>query len=284
VRVEVIGDARLYLGDCREILPGLAPINCVVTSPPYGNVRDYGGHAPVNCLAVINHIANLLLPGGVCVWNVADQVIDGSETGESFRHALHAIECGLRLHDTMIYCREGVTFPDANRYHPAFEYMFVFSKSAPAHFNGIKDWRNKWGGTVIHGNRREADGSKSVPKRNGELVPSTGLRRNWWVIPNAEMGDAGDHPAPMPYALAYDHIATWTDPGESVCDPFMGSGTSMVAAIKQGRVPIGIEIHEPYFDIALRRIEAAYRQADLFIPRATPVPARQAGLFEGNDD
>ena len=142
----MIDRAVLYLGDCREILPTIENVNAVITSPPYDNMRTYGGHEPVNCLAVINLIANILEDGGVCMWNVADQVIDGSETGTSFRHALRAMECGLRLHDTMIYCKEGVTFPDANRYHPAFEYMFVFSKGAPAHFNGIKDWKNKWGG------------------------------------------------------------------------------------------------------------------------------------------
>jgi len=81
-----IGDATLYLGDCMDILPTLGKVDAVVTSPPYGDLRDYGGEyhkSPVDLINLIN-----LTDGGVCVWNVADQVIDGSESGESFRQAL----------------------------------------------------------------------------------------------------------------------------------------------------------------------------------------------------
>jgi hypothetical protein len=275
MRVETIGSARLFLGDCREVLPTLGRVDAVVTSPPYDGLRDYGGHPPVNCLAVINHIANALNDGGVCVWTVADQVVNGSETGTSFRHALHAIDCGLRLHDTMIYCKEGVTFPDANRYHPAFEYMFVFSKGAPRCFNGIKDWKNKHGGARMHGTDRQKDGSTTVISGVGRLVPAEGLRRNWWVIANPYVGDTEGHPAPMPYALAHDHIATWTDIGASVVDPFMGSGTTGVACARLGRSFVGIEIEPRYFDIACRRIEQAQRQTDLFVTQPPPAKAVQ---------
>ena len=264
-RVEHIGAATLYLGDCREILPQIGRVDAVVTSPPYDAMRTYGGHNAVNTLAVINHIANLLEAGGVCMWNVADQVIDGSESGTSFQQALHAIHCGLRLHDTMIYCKEGVTFPDANRYHPAFEYMFVFSKGAPKCFNGIKDWRNKWGGSPIQGTDRQPDGRTTIIKGMGRRVQDVGLRRNWWPINNPCTGDTCGHPAPMPYSMASDHIYTWTNVGDGVADPFMGSGTTGVACAKLGRRFIGIEIEPRYFDIACRRIEQAQRQLDLFI-------------------
>lgn len=278
-RVEHIGGATLYLGDARDVLPTLGKVDAVVTSPPYGAIRDYGGHPPVNCLAVINHIANALNEGGVCVWNVADQTIDGSESGESFRQALHAIACGLRLHDTMIYCKEGVTFPDANRYHPAFEYMFVFSKGAPSVFNGIEDWRNKWGGSPMHGTDRQQDGQTTRIKGMGNPVKQYGLRRNWWVIANPHTGETGGHPAPMPYSLAYDHIRTWTKEGATVMDVFAGSGTTGVACARLGRQFIGIEIEERYFNIACRRIEQAQRQADFFVAPAVAVKPVQEGLL-----
>lgn len=281
MRTEIIGDATLILGDCREILPTLSGVDAVITSPPYDGMRAYEGVAPVNCLAVINHIANILNVGGVCVWNVADQVIDGSESGSSFRQALHAIDCGLRLHDTMIYCREGVTFPDSNRYHPAFEYMFVFSQGAPAHFAGICDWRNKWGGSPMHGTDRQPNGETTRINGHGRPVRDMGMRRNWWVISNPFTGETAGHPAPMPYSMAYDHIVTWTTVGATVLDPFLGSGTCGVAAGKAGRRFIGIEIHEPYFDIACRRIEAAQRQKDLFIhePAKAAQKENEADLF-----
>jgi site-specific DNA-methyltransferase (adenine-specific) len=264
-RVEIIGDARLYLGDSRDILP--LPIHAAVTSPPYGEIRDYGGHEIGCLLDIISKLADSISEGGVIMWNVGDQVVGGSESGESFRHALHAMSCGLRLHDTMIYCKEGVSFPDSNRYHPAFEYMFVFSKGSPAHFNGIADWLNKWRGTPPHGTKRLPNGETAKNQDIGfgepQPIAALGLRRNWWPINNAFRGD-NDHPAPMPYSMAFDHIVTWTDPGETVCDPFMGSGTTGVACAETGRAFIGIEIDEGYFDKACRRVEAAQRQQRLF--------------------
>lgn len=264
----------LYLGDSRDILPTVDLLDAVVTSPPYDGIRDYGeSFTGLDWKAIIERLAIQLKPGGVVVWNVADQVVEGSETGTSFRQALWAMDCGLRLHDTMIYCKEGVTFPDNNRYHPAFEYVFVFSAGAPKHFNGIKDWKNKWGGSKMHGTDRLADGSTKTINGNGNPVPAYGLRRNWWVVSNPYTGDTGGHPAPMPYTLASDHIETWTVPGDLVADPFMGSGTTGIAAVKLGRRFVGIELEEKYFDIARRRISDALSRPDMFIE--PPKPAKQ---------
>ncbi len=273
-RVEQIGDCTLYLGDCLEVMKGLGKVDAVVTSPPYGAIREYGGHPAPDLLAVISLCAEKLSLGGVIVWNVADQSINGSETGDSFRQALHAMNCGLRLHDTMIYCKEGVTFPDAKRYHPAFEYMFVFSNGAPSHFSGIKDWPNKWRGTPPHGTKRLPNGETMGTNEIGFGEPGTiadfGLRRNWWPTNNVTKGfSVGGHPAPMPYSMAFDHAVTWTAEGETILDPFCGSGTTGVACVNLGRKLIGIEIEPKYFDIACRRIEEAYRQPRLF---AEPAP------------
>lgn len=272
-RVEHIGDATLILGDCREVLPTLGKVDAVVTSPPYDNLREYGqaGTGPTEAIPVI---ASSISAGGVVVWNVADQTIDGSESGTSFRQALAFKDAGLRLHDTMIYCKEGVTYPDANRYHPAFEYMFVFSNGAPRCFNGIRDWKNKWGGSAMHGTDRNPDGTTKPISGIGRAVPNMGLRRNWWVIANPYTGETQGHPAPMPYSMASDHIETWTDVGAAILDPFMGSGTTGVACAKLGRKFIGIEIEPKYFDIACRRIAEAYRQPRLFA-EPTPKPVQE---------
>jgi DNA modification methylase len=269
MRKEIIGDAELWLGDCLEVMDSWPPcraFDAVVTSPPYDSLRTYGGHGQVDCFQVLRRCAERIGDGGVIMWNVKDQTIDGSETGTSFRHALYCIENGLRLHDTMIYCRLGVTFPDANRYLPATEYMFVFSKGAPKHFNPLKDRKNRYAGTVMRGTDRQFDGSLTKKVRSGETVPEYGLRYNWWLLHNAEAGSGqfGGHPAPMPYPMAEGHVLTWTDPGEIVFDPFMGSGTSGVACAKTGRKFVGIEIEESYFDVACERISNAQRQERLF--------------------
>lgn len=281
IRKEVtIGDCRLILGDCLEVLPTLGNVDAVVTSPPYDGIREYGeGYSGLDWGEAISRLACVIKDGGVLVWNVADQTVEGSETGTSFRQALHAMECGLRLHDTMIYCKEGVTFPDSNRYHPAFEYMFVFSKGSPSNFNGIRDWKNKWSGSKMHGTDRLADGSTKRINGHGKPVPEFGLRRNWWVISNPYTGETNGHPAPMPFSLASDHIETWTLPRQMVLDPFLGSGTSGVAAVKLGRKFIGIEIDEGYFDIACKRIEKAYAQPDMFVEASRNPEAKQADIF-----
>jgi site-specific DNA-methyltransferase (adenine-specific) len=253
----------------------------VVTSPPYDNIRAYGeAFDGLDWKPVFQAFPEILNPGGVVVWNVADQVVNGSETGTSFRQALWAMDCGLRLHDTMIYCKEGVTFPDNNRYHPAFEYVFVFSAGAPKHFNGIKDWKNKSAGRSSLGStQRQPDGSTRETSSSVKLsiTPEYSLRRNWWIVANPYNGETAGHPAPMPFTLVSDHIETWTKQGSIVADPFMGSGTTGVAAVKLGRKFIGIEIEPKYFDIACKRIQAALDAPDLFIE--APKPAKQEELL-----
>ena len=122
----------------------------------------------------------------------------------------------------------------------------------------------------MHGTDRLPDGSTQRINNHGQLVPAQGLRRSWWPIANPYTGETKGHPAPMPFGLAHDHIRTWTIDGQTVLDPFMGSGTTGVACVKLGRKFIGIEIEPRYFDIACKRIQAAYDQPDMFIEAAKP--------------
>jgi site-specific DNA-methyltransferase (adenine-specific) len=265
----------LYLGDCTEVLPSLKPLHLIVTSPPYDKLRTYGGHT-VDTFKVIKQCADLLKPGGVLMWNVRDQTIKGSQTGTSFRQALHAMDCGLFLHDTMIYIRSGVTFPDTNRYLPAFEYMFVLSNGPPKHFNGIKDRANKIVGHRAPGAYRQTDGTlKHKIKVDAEVF---GLRYNYWNMYNLGNKEFGDHPATMPPEMAKDHIETWTDEGETVLDPFMGSGTTGVAAIEMGRKFVGIEINPEYYDVSCKRLYKALRSPSIHV--AKPEPLKQKDFNE----
>ena len=197
----VIGDCKLYLADCRDILWMFDDIDAVITSPPYDNIRTYEGHADVDTFDVIKQISKLLVRGGVCMWNVRDQTVNGSETGTSFRQALYAMECGLLLHDTMIYCKEGITFPNSNRYHPCFEYMFCFSNGAPKYFNGIKDWKNKTSGKMKTSDTvRDRHGNLVPRNRIGEYIPPISLRRNWWIV-QTNQGSLHRHAASSSDAL-----------------------------------------------------------------------------------
>lgn len=264
----IIGDAQLYLGDCLEILPTLGKVDAVITSPPYDNLREYGGHA-WDFEGIALALSKGIKIGGVIVWVVGDAVIDGSESCTSFTQALHFKSLGLRLHDTMIYEKAGTAFPEQTRYYQQFEYMFILSNCAPKTVNLIRDKKNRWGGETTFGNssNRQKDGTlKQSGKRE---IGETGIRPNIWRYTSGFGFNAADsvahlHPAIFPERLASDHAQSWTNPADTILDPFMGSGTTGVACANLGRKFIGIEIEKKYFDIACERIDNAYRQQRLF--------------------
>lgn len=255
----------LMHGDCLEKMAEIpaGSVDLTVTSPPYDDLRDYAGAAhdwsADKWRSVIAHLFRLTAPGGVVVWVVGDATVRGSETGSSFKQALHAMDTGFRLHDTMIWNKGGFSAVGAlaARYAPVFDYMFVWSKGAPKTFNPIKDRPNKWAGSDVHGTIR-VDGENRVPVSNkGKVIADFGQRFNIWEVgPVRQRGD-GKHPAPFPETLATDHILSWSAPGDTVLDPFLGSGTTGVASVKTGRNFIGIERNERYFDLARKRIAAA---------------------------
>jgi site-specific DNA-methyltransferase (adenine-specific) len=258
---------RIYQGDCLEIMKGWPDgfIDLVVTSPPYDNLRDYKGFS-FDAGKILSEVFRVLKSGGVCVWVVGDQVINGSESLTSFRHALAAVECGLRLHDTMIYMKDGVVFPDKTRYAQLFEYMFVFSKGSPKTFNPILK-HNIHAGKKVSGTDREPDGSLS--KRMGKVYPDMSPLPNVWQYSTGWMKNSKDpiafeHPATFPEKLAGDHIISWSNEGDVVLDVFSGSGTTAIMAERLSRKWLGCEIEQTYVRLAQERIAAEQAQGKLF--------------------
>lgn len=261
---------KLIHGDCIHAMQQLDEgfIDLTVTSPPYDNLRTYEGSLEWNediWKQVLEQLYRVTKQGGVVVWVVGDATIKGSETGTSFKQALYAKEIGFNLHDTMIYQKSGFPFPTHTRYYPAFEYMFVWSKGSPKTYNPIRDRKNTYAGGKVarkHGNRK-ADG-KVHPNAAMHLDPNRvikkhGVRMNIWKITSSSsVGDkeALKHPATFPIQLATDHIKSWSNEGDTVFDPFMGSGTTGVACKNLGRNFIGIEKVEKYFQLASDRIHS----------------------------
>lgn len=191
------------------------------------------------------------------MWIVNDATKDGSESGTSMKQALFFKECGFNLHDTMIWYKDTFSFPEKNRYRQCFEYMFVLSKGKPSHVNLIADRKNKWYGSVIHGTSRGVDGEtyrKSNDKKSS--VSEYGVRFNVWEQPTEKANKTG-HPAVFPEKLARDHILSWSNAGDIVFDPFLGSGTTARMAILNYRHYIGFEVSKEYFAISSKRIEDA---------------------------
>ena len=244
-------------GDCLQLLRNFPEesVDLTVTSPPYDNLRTYNGFS-WDFESTARELFRVTKNGGVVVWIVNDATVKGSETGTSFRQALYFKECGFNLHDTMIWSKGILTFPNPLRYHNGFEYMFVLSKGRPNTVNLIEDRINKYGGTKVHGTDRQKDGKCTQQSGNGKrLVKQKGARFNVWDMPSVQSPlERTGHPAQFPERLARDHIISWSNKGDIVLDPFIGSGTTAVAAKKLGRHYIGFDISEEYCDIARKRV------------------------------
>ena len=250
----------LHRGDCVDYLPRYeGQADLILTSPPYDNLRDYGGHG-FDFDRVANACVAALKPGGVIVWVVADATIDGSETGTSFRQALGFMERGLKLHDTMIYLKNGSGWKSYKKRHVnAFEYMFVLANGYPNTVNVIKDVIAKKPGKATAPSSAIRESNGSIGGRQDKIVPAIIPRTNVWQYSHgkgssAESPVAHKHPAIYPLQLAKDHMQTWTNPGDLVIDPMAGSGTTMRAAVDLGRRAVCMEIHEPYCDLIEQRM------------------------------
>ncbi|QDP63392.1 MAG: putative modification methylase [Prokaryotic dsDNA virus sp.] len=260
---------EIILGNCIDEINNLddESVDAFITSPPYDNLRDYNGYSfPFEDIARVMY--QKLAKGGVIVWVVGDAVLKGSETGSSFRQAIFFQELGLNIHDTMIYEKNGSSFParrSGNRYSQVFEYMFVFSKGKPKTANLICDKKNKWSGwtTFGKGTNRDKDG-RLVEGKGRKPTPNFSPRHNVWKYNTGKSYTTKDtfafaHPAMFPESLAEDHIMTWTNPGDLIVDPFVGAGTTTKMAAINGRNWIGIDISEEYVGIARQRMEVAER-------------------------
>ena len=122
----------LYNENCLKYLSTIPDdsIKFVITSPPYDNLRNYQGYS-FDFENIAKELTRTLADGGVIIWNVADATVKGSETGTSMRQALFFMDCGLRLHDTMIYEKKNPmpASKSSKRYHQAWEYIFYTLRS-----------------------------------------------------------------------------------------------------------------------------------------------------------
>lgn len=243
MRVETIGRATLYLGDCRDVLPTISADH-VIGDPPYEDEL----HDAVGKFATLrndgkvyrsNQISTLGFEGvnadrvelaRLCVeaskgWCLLFTLAEGVM---AWRDALQA--AGAK-YDTCCAWVKPDSAPRFNGQGPArgFE-CFVTAWCA----SGYRSWN--------------AGGKRGIYRH---------------LVNNGER--EGTHPTEKPRRLMSEIIGDFTNEGQTILDPFMGSGTTGVAAVQMGRDFIGIEREERYFDIACKRIEDAQRQGDFFV-------------------
>ena len=245
-----------YIGESVEWMQNNMEDNFVdltVTSPPYDDLRKYNGFK-FDYKSMLKELYRITKDGGVVVWVVGDKTHNGSETGTSFNHALHAKEIGFNLHDTMIYLKNVCPFPEVNRYYQGFEYMFIFTKGKLKTFNSIKDRENKSAGRLVTGTQREKDGTTSKKICLGNEIKKYGVRFNYWLVSDGKRQNK--HPAVFPEQLAKDHIISWSNEEDIVFDPMCGSGTTCKMAWLNNRKFIGVDMSEEYInDICMPRLK-----------------------------
>lgn len=217
-RVEHIGDATLYLGDCREILPTLGKVDAVVTDPPYGIARVWKG-------------------GFGRGWGRAHAEKEARNEWDEAPPSSEVLDWILAQKSQIIW---GGNYFDL----PPSRCWLIWNK--PERGFTLAEAEMAW--TNFDSVVRVFDYPRSEPDRQ--------------------------HPTQKPVALMKWCVEKTKG---VVCDPFMGSGTTGVACAKLGRKFIGVERELRWFDLACRRIEAAYKQPDMFIPR--PDPPKQEALI-----
>lgn len=249
---------KIYCMDNIQGMAKLGPniVDLTVTSPPYDNMRNYKGYSFdfEHTARGLYYITKL---GGTIVWVVGDGTKDGNETGTSFKQALYFKQIGFNLHDTMIYHKKAVGACGSRySYAQSFEYMFVFTKGKLKTFNPIKDLISKTAGKIKDYPSTRSNKDGFLNKRTSKVSPDSSKRQNIWTY---EVGftngnDKTKHPAVFPEQLVQDHILSWSNEGDLIFDPFMGSGTTAKMAKLNNRNFIGFEISQEYVNIANKRI------------------------------
>lgn len=248
-RVEHIGDATLYLGDSREILPTIGPVDHILTDPPYedelhkavGRIRRNDGREMIQELGFEGINSDRAAFAGMMVaastgWLIAFTLAEGVR---AWRDDVQA--AGGKWDTTLFWIK-----PDAS-----------------PRFNG-------------QGAARGAECAITAWCGPGYRKWNGGGKRGVYTH-CVNVGRQGEHPTEKPVPLMTELVADFTQPDQLVCDLFMGSGTTGVAAIMHGRRFVGIEQNEKWFDLACRRIERTASQPRLFSEPA-PQPVQEAML------
>ena len=247
-RTEVIGDATLILGDCREVLPTLPRVDAVVTDPPYGiglerKTSDFRGSR----------------------WFDNGASLQATKLYDDEPEAVRNLVRGFMPYVLLSFAPRALVFPGPAMMRDYPEPSAIGSVFTP---NGAG--RCAWGFQCSH--------PVLFYGKDPFLQDGRGGRPNSFRDEQPAEGGT-DHPCPKPLRWMAWAVGRATREGELVCDPFMGSGTTGVACIKLGRKFIGIEIEPKYFDIACRRIEEAWKQPRLF-EEPKPKPQQTALIFE----
>ena len=269
-----MNNAQIIVGDVRTALSSIAEgtVQTCITSPPYWGLRDYGHEGQLglestsdeyvlNMVSVFQQVWRVLAEDGTLWLNLGDSYGSKKQlSGLPWRIALALQSAGWCLRQDIIWAKpnpmpESVT----DRCTKAHEYLFLLTKSAKYFFDSvaIKEPSMALGTTAIRfgGNKYgDSDDPKHATKSGNTYVDSgTRNKRSVWTVSPKPF--AGAHFAVMPEALVEPCILAGSKPDDLVLDPFAGSGTVGVVALRHGRNFVGTELNPEYAEIARQRIQ-----------------------------
>lgn len=256
-----IMDYQLHHGDCVEKMKLMADesIDLTVCSPPYDNIRTYNGNNKANLFDTGKELFRLTKDGGVVCVVLQDSTKDFGKSLTTFSLAVEWVkEIGFKLFECVIYHRNGR--PGAwwnKRFRVDHEYILIFIKgNRPKTFDKeLLKIPAIHAGAKWHGTQRLTNGSLiPIAKRTQADTKCRGTVWKYETSKSEGNKIKNLHPAPFPDALARDLIYCFSEPNNTVLDPFVGSGTTLVEAIKAGRKGIGIELNQDYLEICKNRI------------------------------
>jgi site-specific DNA-methyltransferase (adenine-specific) len=261
----MLGNYKLnefYCGDNVELSAELPDnfIDIVITSPPYDKIRDYKGKPPFDLHKIGKQIFRVLKDGGIAVMVLQDQSQNYGKTLTSFRTIVDWCDnIGFKLFETVIYRKNGSEGAWWNkRFRVDHEYMPIFIKGERPQFFDKEPLKipSKWGGVTMTGGGTRLTNGVRIDTRSIKINPFK-CRGTVWEYMTAGDGTRKKHlhPATYPDKLPFDFIRCFCPPDGIVLDPFMGSGTTALAAAALKRHFIGFDISEEYVKLAKERIK-----------------------------
>lgn len=226
MRKETIGNCELYLGDCLEVMPTLGKVDAVVTDPPY-EFSPMGGGLGAKMSAYKEIYANDLHKGfDINIFKEISDSIILCCSKQQFKKIINFAEENKYRWQIITFNKTNPPPLVGKNYLPDAEYIFHL-------------WRNcELGGNIKDKSR--------------------------FYLGHVSDGSI-DHPSPKPIGLMIKLVRLSRRDGGCVLDPFMGSGTTGIACIRENRSFIGIEINPEFFELSCKRIEEAYLQPDFLI-------------------
>ena len=264
---------ELHLGDCKDILPKLPPnsVDLIFTSPPYADQRKntYGGIHPDNYvewfLPVSEQLLRVLKPTGTFILNIKEKVVDGERSTYVMELILSMRKQGWLWTEEFIWHKKNC-YPGKwpNRFRDAWERLLQFNKDKK--FNMYQEEvmvsMGDWAKTRL---RNLSDTDKR--RDNSKVGSGFGKNISNWlkrdrayptnVLHLATECSNKNHSAAFPEELPEWFIKLFTKVGETVLDPFMGSGTTNIVAQRLKRNSIGIEIVPEYYEMVKKQTEPA---------------------------